>query len=147
MIRHESPSHYLDERSALGPMFGTFKRRKFTDIFFPKVTSMFVVQIVEKTRKALAIKIVSSYLLSAGTSLYNMYKRIYAERFDSHCLSIQRLCLTHKSDLWVSKKDSAFLLALENIYIRLIFVGIPHDAVAVKGVCGFTRISPPRKVA
>src|SRR3990167_7511368 len=42
---------------------------------------------------------------------------------------------------------AAPLLALENIYIRLIFVGIPHDAVAVKSVCGFTRISPPRKVA
>src|SRR3989344_8027535 len=38
------------------------------------------------------------------------------------------------------------LLAFENIYISLILVGVAHDAVAVKGVRGFTRISPPRKV-
>ena len=146
MIRHESPSHYLDERSSLGPMSRTFKCREVADIFFPKVTSMFIIQVIEESREALAIKFISRNRLSTRTTLNDVDVRINTEWLNSHPIIIEQLRLTHKSDLWVSQKDNG-LLAFENIYISLILVGVAHDAVAVERICGFGSVGPAREVA
>ena len=83
-------------------MSRTFKCREVADIFFPKVTSMFIIQVIEESREALAIKFISRNRLSTRTTLNDVDVRINTEWLNSHPIIIEQLRLTHKSDLWVS---------------------------------------------
>ena len=101
MIWHQCPCKHFDKRTALGPSFRTHEHSHVANIELPKFVPVLIIQIIQKSCKSSAIRIVARDRQAAGTALHNMHIRIHAKRLNPHMKMLHKSDLYYKSDLWI----------------------------------------------